>query len=262
MNAYVNFEERRYSFGDRITYAVQRLILINTVIFAFQLLLDIPFGYPIVRGEISGPPGGFIITWLGFQPSAFLNGALWKPVSYMFLHGGLMHLFLNMLWLFFFGPEVERTLGSRQFIRFYFLCGMFGVLFTFLPMLIWRESVSVFGASGAIMGVMVAYATINPEREFFLFPLPIPINARILVIIVIAMNVLTAIQGGSTSVATHFGGMIVGFVYMKLMPEFRKWQRMKWRRAHPKGSSERDPVAEAVDNIFKFDARKRGHWDK
>ena len=139
---------------------------------------------------------------------------------------------------------------------------MFGVLFTFVPMLIWRESVSVFGASGAIMGVMVAYAMINPEREFFLFPLPIPINARALVIIIIAMNILTALQGGSTSVATHFGGMIVGFVYMKLMPEFRKWQRMKWRRAHPKGSSERDPVAEAVDNIFKLDARKRGHWDK
>ena len=112
MNAYVNFEERRYSFSDRITYAVQRLILINTAIFAFQLLLDIPLGYPIVHGEISGPPGGFVITWLGFQPGAFLNGALWKPVSYMFLHGGLMHLFLNMLWLFFFGPEVERTLGS------------------------------------------------------------------------------------------------------------------------------------------------------
>ncbi len=267
MNEYIHFEQhQRFSFGDRITYAVQRLILINSAIFAIQLLLDIPFGMPLFGGEGVSPPGGNIVVWFGFQPFAFMHGLLWKPITYMFLHGGLMHLFLNMLWLFFFGPEVERTLGTRQFIRFYFICGMFGVLFTFFPMLFGRgENVSVFGASGAIMGVMVAYAMINPEREFFLFPLPIPLNARALVIIIVAMNILSAWQGGTTSVATHLGGMAVGYAYMKLIPEIRKWQRMKWRNAKAKSAQNREPVdavGEAVDNIFKFEPRGRGHWDR
>jgi membrane associated rhomboid family serine protease len=261
MNAYVHFEDRRHSFSDRITYAVQRLILINAAAFVVQLLLDIPFGGPMAE---FAPPGGMVVAFLGFQPVAFLNGALWKPITYMFLHGGLLHLFLNMLWLFFFGPEVEHALGTRKFLRFYFLCGMLGVLFTFIPLLLSRESVSVFGASGAVMGVMVAYAMINPEREFFLFPLPIPINARALVIIVIAMNILSAAQGGTTSVATHFGGMAVGFIYMKLIPQIHKWQHIKWRTARSKPKTDRDPMdstGEAVDNIFKFEERKRGHWD-
>ena len=261
MNAYVHFQDRRYSFSDRITYAVQRLILINSAALVLQLLLDIPFGGSPYS---SGVPGGFVASFLGFQPSLFLHGALWKPATYMFLHNGLMHLFMNMLWLFFFGPEVEHTLGTRQFVRFYFLCGMFGVLFTFIPLFMWGESVSVFGASGAVMGVMVAYATINPEREFFLFPLPIPINARALVLIVIAMNILNAFQGGNTSVATHLGGMAVGFIYMKLIPQINKWQHIKWRVARAKPKTGRDPVdstGEAVDNIFKFEERKRGHWD-
>lgn len=261
MNAYVHFQDRRYSFSDRITYAVQRLILINSAALVLQLLLDIPFGGSPYS---SGVPGGFVTSFLGFQPGVFLYGALWKPITYMFLHGGLMHLFLNMLWLFFFGPEVEHTLGTRQFVRFYFLCGMFGVLFTFIPLFMWGESVSVFGASGAVMGVMVAYATINPERQFFLFPLPIPINARALVLIVIAMNILNAFQGGNTSVATHLGGMAVGFIYMKLIPQIHKWRHIKWRVARAKPKTGRDPVdsiGEAVDNIFKFEERKRKHWD-
>jgi len=70
----------------------------------------------------------------------------------MYLHNGLLHLFMNMLWLFFFGPEVEHTLGTRQFVRFYILCGMLGVLFTFIPMRLFDENVSVAGASGARHG--------------------------------------------------------------------------------------------------------------
>jgi len=230
MNAYVHFQDRRYSFSDRITYAVQRLILINSAVFVLQLLLDIPLG----GSSFSGVLGGSVASFLDFQPVRFLQGALWRPITYMFLHGGLMHLFVNMLWLFFFGPEVERTLGTRQFVRFYFLCGMLGVLFTFVPMYVYRENAPMVGASGAVMGVMVAYALINPEREFFLFPLPIPINARALVLIVIAMNILNAVQGGTTSVATHLGGMAVGFIYMKLIPQIHKWQRIKWRTARAK----------------------------
>ena len=129
---------------------------------------------------------------------------------------------------------------------------------TFLPLVMSGEAVSVSGASGAVMGVLVAYALINPEREFFLFPLPIPINARALVLIVIAMNIITGLQGGGgVSVWTHFGGMGAGFLYMKSVPLFRQWQRRQWRTQQTNKKDPLDTVGEAVDNIFKFEDRKR-----
>jgi hypothetical protein len=137
--------------------------------------------------------------------------------------------------------------------------------------LIHGDLMSVTGSSGAIMGVMVAYAMLNPDRQFFLFPLPIPITARALVIILIAMNLISAAQGGNTSVATHLGGMAVGFAYMRLIPVFRRWQRARWQAHEPrpnhwrsrgwpfKAAAKKDPLdatGEAVDNIFKFEDRK------
>jgi len=260
MNDYYQYEQYQrpqYVRSARITWGVQRLILLNTLVFAGQLLVDIPLGGFSLHGTGLLPPGGIVNQLFAFQPSAFAAGALWKPFTYMFLHGGLMHLFLNMLWLFFFGPDVERALGTRQFIRFYVLCGAVAVLATFVTRALFGHAVSVTGASGAVMGIMVAFAMANPEREFFLFPFPFRVNARALVIIVVGMNVLTALQpGGNTSVATHFGGMLVGYGYMKAMPRFRRWQLSMRRRQ----SGPRDPMdaaREAVDNIFEFEEKKR-----
>lgn len=233
-------------FNDAVTWGVQRLIVLSATVFAVQLLIHIPLG------TVSGPPGGQIVHWLQFNPERLLQGALWQPFTYMFLHANLMHLFLNMLWLFFFGPEVERVLGTRQFLRFYVICGALAVLATLIPALIQRQGPSVSGSSGAVMAIMVAFAVINPTRELFLFPLPIPIHARTLVLIIIAMNVLSALDGsGSVSVATHFGGMAAGFAYMKLVPLLRARQRQLWRRR-----DKQDPLGDAVDNIFKFEDRK------
>jgi len=259
-----------------ITWAVQRLILANIVIFAIQLLAD-----PIVTTFFSGRayhvlPGGPLNLWFGFQQDLFLTGWIYKPLTYQFLHSGLMHLFLNMLWLFFFGPEVERTLGTRQFFRFYLICGGLGVLFTLIPYMTGTilnppdpgtvqnvgdipRPTSVVGASGAVMGVMVAFAVIDPHRQFYLFPLPIPITAVGIVILVLVMQIVTSLQHTSISVATHLGGMGVGYAYMKLLPKFNRWMRNRGRaenRARRKwkmkkdGKSPEDKIAEAVDNIF------------
>jgi len=249
--------EMAYVQQPRITWAVQRLILANTVLFAGQLLLDIPFGLPVRLSGFGAPPGGNLIDLLAFQPDRLLVGMVWKPLTYMFLHNDLTHLFFNMLWLFFFGPEVERVLGTRQFIRFYLICGALGVLATFIS-----YNVSVTGASGAVMGVMIAFAMINPDRQFFLFPLPIPITARALVIIIVAMNILMGVQGGgATSVSTHLGGMAVGYGYMKLIPLLRERQRSFWRKKYD-GNNPSDPLGEAVDNIFKFEEEKRKRGER
>ena len=257
MNDYFQYERRHDAQSVRVTCGVQRLILLTTLAFAVQLLIDIPLGGSIFRGAGALPPGGFIHRWLAFQPTFFLYGGLWKPFTYMFVHASLLHLFFNMLWLFFFGPDVERLLGTRQFFRFYVACGAVGVLATFVPRLLFVDHIiSVTGSSGAVMGVLVAFAMANPDRQFFLFPLAIPINARALVIIVVAMNVLTALQpGGNTSVATHFGGMLVGYLYMKAVPRYRRWQNA--RRPGQSTDQDSDAVGRAFNNIFDFDERKR-----
>jgi membrane associated rhomboid family serine protease len=260
MSQYYYSREQQGFGSSRITWAVQRLILANIALFTFQLFCD-PIDtflqgpqFPKLSLELS--------TWFGFQPDLFFRGMVWKPFSYQFLHSGLMHLFMNMLWLFFFGPDVERTLGTRQFFRFYILCGAVGVLATLIPYFIdHNRSPSVIGASGAVMGVMVAFALIDPERQFFLFPLPFPINARMLVLIVVVFQVITARTGGNNvSVATHFGGMAVGLVYMKLVPLYTGWQRRRKRRPQKpkeKKGEPHDKMGEAIDNIFNFKDKNR-----
>ena len=259
MSSYYYTEQKTYGgFDYRITRAVQRLILISSAVFAVQLLLDVPLG----GAGMFAPPGGLIAESLSFQPVSFLVGMVWQPLTYMFLHANLMHLFFNMLWLYVFGPDVERVLGTRQFTLFYFLCGTLGVMATFVPLalqvalpFVQARNVSVVGASGAVMGVLIAFAMVNPQRQFFMFPLPAPINARMLVAIVIVINLLNAGPGSPTSVATHFGGMAVGYAYMKFIPFFRDRQRVYWQNRRQ--SRKKDTTGEHVDNIFRFDKHKR-----
>ena len=250
MNSYQE-PQFRFSFGQRITYSVQLLILLNAAVFVAQLLIDIPFGTLSVHDV----PGGESLEWLAFSPARFLRGLIWLPVTYMFLHSGLMHLFMNMLMLFFLGPDVERVLGTRQFLFFYFLAGIVGVMANFIPIVFFANApmISVIGASGAVMGVTIAFAMINPERQIYLFPIPIPLTARGMVFFLIAMNLLSAVGNSPLSVATHFGGMAVGYVYMKYRPVLFAWQ-LRRRRPTKKNA---DEMRDAVDNIFKLHDRDR-----
>ena len=249
-----SFNEEPAGFGSpRVTWAVQRLILANIIVFALQLATD-----PILMLLGFGPasPGGALNPWIGFSPEDFVRGWVWMPFSYQFVHSGLTHLFFNMLWLFCVGPDVERVLGTRAFFRFYMVCGAGAVLATLIPYVLTGKAVMVVGASGSVMAVLVAFAMAEPDRQFFLFPLPFPINARGLVIIAFVMNVIYSLGGASISVATHLGGMAMGFIYMKSLPVVLNYQRER-RRKEVKRTKKNDKVGEAVDNIFKFNDRKR-----
>jgi len=244
-------------FGDsRITWAVQRLILANIIVFALQLVSDPILVFFGLRDAHTYPGGGFSI-WLGFQQVNFMGGMVWTPLTYQFMHSSILHLFLNMLPLFFFGPVLERVLGTRGFFRFYLFCGAGGVLATIIPYLLRGEVTNVVGASGAIMGVLVAFAMIEPDRQVYLFPYPWPINARALVMIAVLMNIIYALSGSSISVMTHFGGMFMGFLYMKAAPFFTNFWRARRRREAREKKKSGDKVGEAVDNIFEFKNRKR-----
>lgn len=250
MSGYHYYEERPgFGFG-RVTWAVQRIILFTVAVFCVQLVLNIFLGG---RGQILG--GYHVEHWLALNPRMVPRGAVWQVLTYQFLHADLMHLFMNMIGLYFLGPEVERRLGTPRFYRFYLLCGVAGALLTILVDLLPHKGPSaiVLGASGATLGVVVAFATLDPDRQLVLFPIPIPISARAMVILIIVLNIIASLDGSPIAVTAHFGGMAAGYVLIKLQGKTAQWfkrPKKPKKRRHPD-----DKVGEAVDNIFKFKDR-------
>ena len=248
-----SYSQQRFDFGGMapgITWAVRWLILANAFVFAGQLALA-----PV---EVATGGAARVVETFGFSVGGLFRGMLWQPLSYQFLHLGLMHLFMNMLWLFFFGPEVEKLLGSRQFIRFYMACGALAVMVTLVPLAVFGFMPTMCGASGSVMGVLVAFAMIDPKRQFYLFPLPVPISAVGMVALVFIMNVVAGLNGGMPEMVTHLGGMAAGYGLMKAIPYYYRWRREQARQRLKRGKPEDGPdkVGEAVDNIFKFKDRK------
>ena len=212
-----------YAMGPGpISQAVKVLIAVNVV--AYLLSLIVPA----------------VIERLGLIPAAVVEGlALWQPLTYMFLHGGLGHLLFNMLALWMFGTELERTWGTRFFVRYYLVTGigaaLVTVLWTLTP-LPYADSLYrsvVVGASGAIYGLLLAYGLYFPSRTiylYFLFPIP----ARYFVMLVGAIAFLSSIgsSGGGVAHVAHLGGLLVGYLYLKgrrgPLDEL-KYRWLKWR---------------------------------
>lgn len=250
MSAHSTYTDSTSFGGYRITWAVQRLIFVFIIVFAVQLALT-PVQVLVFDGRLT------LENLFSFNPVLFFHGHVWRAFTYQFLHGGLMHLFMNMLWLYFFGPDVERVLGTRGFFRFFLICGSVAVLATCLPYVLNDSMPFVVGASGGVMAVLVAYAMIDPQRQLYFFPIPFPITAVAMVGIIAALNVIQALQDNPISVATHFGGMGMGFLYMKCLPQVNAWSR---RRRRPQGAGKKsklDKIGEEVDNIFKFNDPNR-----
>lgn len=252
-----SYFERRQSFsaagGRPITYAVQRLIIATTIVFAAQLIVAVPVAGLGV--EAFDPE-----YWLALSPRLLKYGAVWQLVTYVFLHGGLMHLFFNMLTLYFFGPDVERILSTRQFFRFYLLCGAVGGLCQFGLALLQHSDARTIGASGAALGVLTAYAVAYPKREMYLFPLPFPLYTWAVAVLFFVLSLTSDPMGGNTAWAAHAGGMVFGFGYMKCAPTIRAWFDRPARvtnTGEDSGKPGADAVGDAVDNIFKFDEEKK-----
>lgn len=179
----------------RPTPMVKRLLIANTVVFAIALLL----------------PSALVLDWLAFQPTRMVFRP-WAPLTYMFVHGSLGHLFFNMLMLFFFGPPLEGRWGEREFLKFYVICGLGGAAlsFLFLP-------VSIVGASGALYGVMIAFALNWPKAPIYVFGI-FPVEARYLVGFMALVALLSATDsatGSNVAHLAHLGGLITGWIYLK-----------------------------------------------
>ncbi len=178
---------------------------------------------------------------LGLAPVAVLERLrVWQLVTYMFVHGGFFHIFFNMFALWMFGAELERTWGTRYFLKFYFVtgigAGVLTVLFSLLPFG-FAEQVHysvIIGASGAIYGLLLAYAMYFPDRPIYMYML-FPIPAKWFVAIMGGIELLSSISNspGGVANATHLGGLIVAYLYLKSarvhpLSEL-KYRYLKWK---------------------------------
>lgn len=147
----------------------------------------------------------------------------WTILTYMFLHAGMMHLAFNMLALFFFGPRVEERLGSRNFVNLYLISGITGALLS----LITGPNAAVLGASGAVFGVMLAFAYFWPDAPIHIWGI-IPVPARVLVIVTTLLSLWSGLGGVRSNVAhfAHLGGYLGAWLYLKWLDrkrhEFRR----------------------------------------
>lgn len=152
---------------------------------------------------------------LAMIPAFVLHGWVWQPFTYMFVHGSLSHLFFNMFGLFVFGTQVERELGSREFLLYYLLTGLLSGLFSFVAYAAaGAMMVPLVGASGAIFAVLLAFAILNPKADIYLFGI-LPIRAPVLVVAYAAVELVDQLAGLQSSVAhlTHLAGFGFGWLY-------------------------------------------------
>ena len=175
------------------------------------------------------------LTWsLGLMPAAVLGQfQVWQLATYMFLHAGLFHILFNMLALWMFGTELERVWGTRYFLKFYFVTGIgaavLTVLFSQLPIGLARglQHSIVIGASGAIYGLLLAYALYFPDRPIYMY-LVFPIPAKYFVLIMGALAFYSSLaDNNGVANATHLGGLLVGYLYLK-GPRFHPLSDMKY----------------------------------
>lgn len=219
-------------FGPPVTPKVIKTLLIaNVAVFLVQELQ--------ILGALEAR---FAATPLLFWKAHYI----WQPFTYMFMHGGLFHIAMNMFMLWMFGSQLAMAWGEERFLRFYLICGVgAGLIIVSYPYLMSflgferNLAIPTVGASGAIYGVILAFSLTWPDRTIVLLFPPIPFRAIWLIPIMFFMNVY--FDRGSTSHVGHLGGVIVGYMLLQgdggsggagidLNALKHKWRRFKMRR--------------------------------
>ena len=224
MTRYPRSHAVTYSFGPGpLTPAVKWIIWINIAAFVAGL------GYHRLD------------EFFGLVPQDVIERRwLWQPATYMFLHASFFHILFNMLGIWMFGVELERMWGTRFFAKYYAITGVGAAISTilvallpFAPTAVTYTAVTI-GASGALFGLLVAYALYFPDRPILMFLL-FPVPAKYFVIIIGAISFLSATGGGSPTVAhvAHLGGIVFGYLYLRggrggLTAEI-KYRYLKWK---------------------------------
>ena len=190
---------------------VQRLLILNVLMFFVQMTA----------------PG--VASLLTFVPGdAFVRP--WTFVTYMFLHGGIGHIFFNMLTLYFAGPMVEERLGPQRFVTLYLIGGVAGALLS----MVLAPATPIIGASAGVFGVLLAFARFWPRMRFMIYGV-IPIEARWMVLIYAAIDLVSGFGGQRTGIANfaHLGGLAGAALYLLFLEQRQGAKRFK-QQATPK----------------------------
>lgn len=210
------------NFISQIPTVTKNLVAINILMFIATLINE---NFMVANFAMFYPASPF------FKP--------WQILTHMFMHGGFWHIFFNMYSLLMFGSILERSLGPKKFLIFYFVTGLgaaalhTGVEWMQARVFIANGTVNAYqallmtptlGASGAIYGVLIGFAMLYPQAQLVLIFPPIPVKAKWLVVIFAAIELFSGINGIQASVAhfAHLGGMLFG------------WLLIRWWRKHGK----------------------------
>jgi membrane associated rhomboid family serine protease len=218
------------------------LIAINAIVFVIQFVSpaethEVPIDGQVVQHVPE--PESIVTKALWLDPDAVMHGQVWRLLTYSFLHAGFLHILFNMLFLWWFGNEVEDLYGPKEFLAFYLCSGVLGGIAFQLWAMLGIPGVCL-GASGAVTAVMVLYALHYPTRIIYFWFLPIPI--WLFVGIQVGMDLfgfLGSIRGAlaTTAFTVHLAGAAFGFAYYKLhwrvmnwVPDLSAWRRNQTRR--------------------------------
>ena len=215
--SYYYQENRRGPFAN-VPKVTKNLIIINIVVFIATLFNE-----------------NFMIGTFGLFYPTSVYFRWWQPITHMFMHGGFWHIFFNMYTLFIFGVVVERIIGSKKFLLFYFVCGLgaagLQMLTQYIEMqsflasgsqsamegIIALKSTPTVGASGAIYGVLMGYAMLFPDSKMTLLFPPVTLSAKWMVVIFAAIELFTGVAGWADGIAhfAHLGGMLIGWLMIR-----------------------------------------------
>ncbi len=206
--SYVN----RYIPSNRFPVGLKWLLIVNTGIFVLQ--------YTLQPSRI----GAFLQNNFALVPAEVVQTfAVWQLVTYMFLHSTaqISHILWNMLSLWMFGAELERLWGTARFLRFYFICGISAaVMVVVAAYLFGGVETTTIGSSGAVFGILMAYALMFPDRTL-LFGFLIPLKSKYFVMIIGAIVLLQSYsatfgrQATGIAVVAHLGGLLAGYLYLR-----------------------------------------------
>jgi membrane associated rhomboid family serine protease len=233
------------------TPAVKILLITNIALFFMNVIV-----------------GDVMTIRLGLSPqSVFEDFAVWQPATYMFLHStrGLGHILFNMLALWMFGTELERTWGTRFFTKYYFITGI-GAAATSLLLSLFIADIyhsTTVGASGAIYGLLIAYAMYFPHRTIYYIIFPIPARVFVAIMGLIAFWSSVSGSGGGVAHTAHLGGLVVGYLYLKGLRsrplDELKYRYLRWKMGRARSKFDVYSGGRTSDDDWKSDWKKHIH---
>jgi membrane associated rhomboid family serine protease len=191
----------------------RNLLIANIAVFVLQQVMGdyllVHFAlWPWGADQTLHADNGALIT-IGFRP--------WQLLTYGFLHGSFLHIFSNMFGLFMFGRIIEPTIGSRNFIVYYFICLVSAGITQLVVASFTHDLYPTLGASGGVFGVLLAFGMFYPREKVIVFPLPIPLSAWLLVAGYALVELFFGVTNTLPGIAhyAHLGGMLGGFLMIQ-----------------------------------------------